>query len=114
VVGEPGSQDVDLLDRLAADVRHLRGLLDEVASEPNPRFAQSLVRGLYVLASLPGDGHGVGIAKLAAHLEMPAGTVYRYLHTLIVAGLAQHDEKTHKYRLAFSLVASPAAGAQVE
>jgi len=112
--GGPEPDGADLLDRLAVDAGRLRGLLDEVASVPNSRFGTSLARGLYVLASLPGGGRAVGLIRLAERLEMPAGTVHRYLQTLIVAGFAQRDEKTREYSLALGLVTTSCTWAEAK
>ena len=92
--------EADAHDGLAADARRLCDLLNELAGSPRPKFSRSLVLGLYVLASFPDDGSPVGLVTLAQRLEMPTGTVHRYLHTLIVAELVQRDEKSHAYSLA--------------
>jgi len=53
-----------------------------------------------MLASFPGDGSYVSIAKLARLLGMSPSTTHRYVSTLLAVGLLERDPRTRKYRLA--------------
>jgi DNA-binding IclR family transcriptional regulator len=66
-----------------------------------------------VLASLPADGSFVRLTELADAIGMARSTVHRYLRTLVVAELAEHDATTHRYCLVSDLAIS-ANGAQAE
>ena len=64
------------------------------------RLSRSLLAGLLMLASFPGDGSYVSIAKLAQLLDMSPSTTHRYVSTLLAVGLLERDPRTRKYRLA--------------
>jgi hypothetical protein len=66
----------------------------------DPRLSRSLLSGLMLVASLPGDGSYLGNAQLARLLGMNVSTVHRYLQTLLAVGLVERDPGTRRYRLA--------------
>jgi DNA-binding MarR family transcriptional regulator len=88
---------------LTVDAECLRAMLGNAASDSTRRLSRSFTFGLYVLASLPGDGSSVGVAELARYIGEPISTVHRYLQTLVLAELVQYEAKTHKYSLASGL-----------
>jgi DNA-binding MarR family transcriptional regulator len=63
-------------------------------------LSSSLLRGLMVLASFPGDGVGRSMTDVAHELEMGASTTHRYISTLVEVGLLERDPVSRKYRLA--------------
>jgi IclR helix-turn-helix domain len=86
---------------LLSGLERVRGTL---ATRPtqmqDPRLSRSLLSGLLLVASLPGDGSYRGNAQLARLLGMNVSTVHRYLQTLVAVGLAERDPGTRRYRLA--------------
>jgi DNA-binding MarR family transcriptional regulator len=66
----------------------------------NPRSSRSLLTGLLILAVLPVDGSLVRNADVARQLGMSQSTTHRYLGTLLVVGLVEHDEATSHFGLA--------------
>jgi DNA-binding MarR family transcriptional regulator len=64
----------------------------------DPKVSRSLLLGLVVLISFPSDGRERGVKELALDLGLPASTTYRYIHTLVSAGLLEQDPLTRKYR----------------
>src|ERR1700704_3559646 len=85
----------DLIERFGQDAASLGALLGQATAEQH--LSMSLVRGLFVLATLPSCGETVGVLDLAGQLEMSASTVHRYLQTLVIAGLARRNETTREY-----------------
>src|SRR5215469_5685562 len=65
----------------------------------DPRFSQSLERGLAVLATFTPDRPALGISELARRLDLTRSTTHRYVATLATLGYLQQDEVTRKYRL---------------
>lgn len=63
-----------------------------------PSFSRSLFLGLLVLASLPSDGSYVRSVDIARKVELPGSTTYRYLSTLVLAGLVERDAASRRYR----------------
>jgi hypothetical protein len=86
---------------LLSGLERVRGTL---ATRPtqlqDPRLSRSLLAGLLLVASLPGDGSYLGNAQLARLLGMNVSTVHRYLQTLVAVGLVERDPGTRRYRLA--------------
>ncbi len=86
---------------LLSGLERVRGTL---ATRPvqlrDPRLSRSLLSGLLLMASLPGDGSYMGNAQLARQLGMNVSTVHRYLQTLVAVGLVERDPRTRRYRLA--------------
>jgi IclR family pca regulon transcriptional regulator len=69
-------------------------------SEPrDPRFSQSLERGLAVLRCFTAKRPELGISQLADELEMSKSTVHRYAVTLVALGYLEQLNRSHKYRL---------------
>jgi DNA-binding MarR family transcriptional regulator len=66
----------------------------------NPRLSRSLLAGLLMLASFPGDGSYLSITKLARMLDLSPSTTHRYVSTLLAVGLVERDPRTRQYRLA--------------
>jgi DNA-binding MarR family transcriptional regulator len=66
----------------------------------DPRVSRSLLYGLMVLISFPADGSERGIKDIGQELDLPISTTYRYVHTLLAAGLLARDPGTRKYRRA--------------
>jgi IclR family transcriptional regulator, pca regulon regulatory protein len=64
-----------------------------------PRYSQSLERGLAILASFTPECPVLGIADLADALGMSRSTTHRYVITLVRLGYLLQD-KQRKYRLA--------------
>jgi DNA-binding MarR family transcriptional regulator len=65
----------------------------------SPRLSRSLLLGLLVLASLPGDGSSLAVSDVAAALGMSPSTTHRYMTTLLAVGLLEQDPRTRRYRL---------------
>jgi hypothetical protein len=65
----------------------------------DPRLSRSLLLGLLVLASFPGDGSEVGIAELARMSGISQSTTHRYVSTLVAVGLLERAPDTRRYRL---------------
>jgi DNA-binding MarR family transcriptional regulator len=66
----------------------------------NPRLSRSLLLGLLVLASFPGDGASLAVSDIAAQLGMSPSTTHRYLTTLLAVGLLEQDPRSRRYRIA--------------
>ncbi len=65
----------------------------------SPRLSRSLLLGLLVLASFPGDGDSLAVSDVAAQLGMSPSTTHRYMTTLLAVGLLEQDPRTRRYRL---------------
>jgi hypothetical protein len=86
---------------LLSGLERVRGTLaTRPAQLQDPRLSRSLLAGLLLVASLPGDGSYLGNAQLARLLGMNVSTVHRYLQTLVAVGLVERDPGTRRYRLA--------------
>jgi len=72
-------------------------LLDE------PRYSQSLERGLAILASFTSHSHVRGIADIAAELGMSRSTTHRYVTTLLALGYLEQGAD-RKYRLGLRVI----------
>jgi DNA-binding MarR family transcriptional regulator len=93
---------------LLAGLGDLRQTLAEKAFPPRPTewgadafsqaFSRSLLLGLLVLASLPPDGSYLRVVDIARRVELRSGTTYRYLTTLVLAGLVERDDASRRYR----------------
>lgn len=64
-----------------------------------PRYSQSLERGLALLRLFRSDRSVLGIADMADELGMSRSTTHRYTITLVALGLLEQDA-SRKYRLA--------------
>ncbi len=66
----------------------------------NPRLSRSLLLGLIVLASFPGEGESLAVSDIAGRLGMSPSTTHRYLTTLLSVGLLEQDARSRRYRIA--------------
>jgi DNA-binding transcriptional ArsR family regulator len=105
------SAQVDKVVRAASDGGNMSVLLSGLADVravlaagadqlDDARLSRSLLAGLLMLASFPGDGSYVSIATLARLLDMSPSTTHRYVSTLLAVGLLERDPRTRRYRLA--------------
>jgi IclR family pca regulon transcriptional regulator len=69
-----------------------------IASLREPRYSQSLERGLAILGCFTPDDPVLGIADLADRLEMSRSTTHRYVTTLVALGYLEQGP-SRKYRL---------------
>lgn len=110
IVIELSSAQVDRVVRGAADGGNISVLLsglkdvrEVLAREPrqleDSRLSRSLLAGLLMLASFPGDGSYLGNAEIARMLDMNPSTTHRYVSTLVAVGLLERDPSTRRYRL---------------
>jgi hypothetical protein len=108
---ELSTAQVDQVVRAASDGGNMSVLLSGLADVravlvagadqlEDARLSRSLLAGLLMLASFPGDGSYVSIATLARLLDMSPSTTHRYVSTLLAVGLLERDPRTRKYRLA--------------
>lgn len=63
-----------------------------------PRYSQSLARGLAIMECYSPGRPTLGIAEIAGELGMSRSTTHRYLVTLVALGYMEQD-KRRKYRL---------------
>lgn len=68
----------------------------------SPRLSRSLLLGLLVLASFPGDGESLALSDVAERLGMSPSTTHRYIATLLRVGLLEQDPDTRRYRAALT------------
>jgi IclR family transcriptional regulator, pca regulon regulatory protein len=71
------------------------------SSIPEPRYSESVKRGLAILASFTADRPLMGIADLADHLATSRSTAHRYATTLVEIGYLEQDS-SRKYHLSAS------------
>lgn len=88
----PGLSRKLQLSQLPTDAESFPALSDRA------RLSHSLVRGLLTYAAFPHDGSYLGVMDLARHLDLTPSTTYRYVSTLLVAGLLERDPNTRRYR----------------
>jgi IclR family transcriptional regulator, pca regulon regulatory protein len=69
-----------------------------IPSLREPRYSQSLERGLAILACFTPDRPVLGIAEIADSLGMSRSTTHRYAITLVALGYLEQDA-SRKYRL---------------
>jgi IclR family pca regulon transcriptional regulator len=65
----------------------------------DPRFSQSLERGLAVLSCFTPERPVLGITDLADRLGMSKSTIHRYASTLVALGYLEQGPASPKYRL---------------
>jgi hypothetical protein len=75
-------------DKLAETYRSLDGY---------PQLSRSLLIGLIVLRCFPEDGTSVGVNEVADTLGLGASNSFRYITTLVAAGLLERDPRTRRY-----------------
>ncbi len=71
------------------------------------RMSRSLLLGLLIYASFPGDGGSLGVHEIATRLDLTSSTTHRYLATLVAVDLVSRDPRTRRYHRAD---AQPAPG----
>jgi DNA-binding IclR family transcriptional regulator len=69
-----------------------------------PRNIQSIERAAAVLRLLSAPRRKLGVAELAAELELPKGTVHGILRTLQQVGFVEQEEASNKYQLGPALL----------
>ena len=69
-----------------------------IPSLREPRYSQSLERGLAILGCFTSERLVLGIADIADDLGMSRSTTHRYAITLVALGFLKQDA-LHKYRL---------------
>jgi IclR family pca regulon transcriptional regulator len=78
-----------------------KAMADTAWSMPSlrePRYSQSLERGLAILRCFTPERNVLGIADIADHLGMSRSTTHRYVITLVALGYLEQDA-SRKYRL---------------
>jgi IclR family pca regulon transcriptional regulator len=70
---------------------------------PDPRFSQSLERGLAILSCFTAQRSVLGISDLADRLDLSRSTVHRYAVTLTELGYLDQGEN-RKYRLGLRVI----------
>jgi IclR helix-turn-helix domain len=108
IVVELSRAQVDQVVRSAAESGSMSLLLSELSDvrdaiasgRDDARLSGSLLCGLLLLASLPGDGSYMSLTELARRSGRSTSTVHRYLSTLLAVGLIERDPATRRYRLA--------------
>lgn len=68
----------------------------------DPRYSQSLERGLAILAAFTSERPVMGIAEIAGELGMSRSTTHRYVTTLLELGYLEQGP-SRKYRLALAV-----------
>jgi IclR family transcriptional regulator, pca regulon regulatory protein len=79
-------------------------VLPSIPTLMEPRYSQSLERGLAILECFTAAKPVLGIADIADELGMSSSTTHRYVITLVALGYLRQIEK-RKYRLALPVVA---------
>jgi IclR family pca regulon transcriptional regulator len=74
-----------------------------VPSLREPRFSQSLERGLAILTCFTPSRPSLGIADIADELGMSRSTTHRYVITLVALGYLE-QEASRKYRLGLRVI----------
>ncbi len=69
-----------------------------IREDTDARLSLPLARGLLFLARLAERGPA-DLNDLAPVLQLSAGVISRYAHTLVLAGLVERDSDTSRYRL---------------
>jgi DNA-binding MarR family transcriptional regulator len=98
VVRESGhGSDVSNLLRGLAEGGSLASRYESLSE--SPRLSRSLLLGLLVLATFPGDGDSLAVTDVAGRLGMSPSTTHRYMTTLLAVGLLEQDPRTRRYRM---------------
>jgi IclR family pca regulon transcriptional regulator len=69
----------------------------------DPRFSQSLERGLAVLRCFSPEHPELGITDIASKLKLSKSTVHRYASTLVALGYLEQPSTSRKYRLGLNV-----------
>jgi DNA-binding IclR family transcriptional regulator len=64
-----------------------------------PGLSRSLLTGLLVLRCFPEDGSSLGVKEVADIVGTKSSNAFRYMATLVAAGLLERDPKTRRYHL---------------
>ncbi len=64
-----------------------------------PRYSQSLERGLAILGAFTPDRPVLGVAEIADELGMSRSTTHRYVITLVALGFMEQEKTSRRYRL---------------
>jgi Fic family protein len=64
-----------------------------------PALSRSLLIGLLVLRCFPEDGTSLGVKEVADIVGTKSSNAFRYMATLVAAGLLERDPKTRRYHL---------------
>lgn len=67
------------------------------AIDDSPQLSRSLLTGLIVLRCFPEDGSSLGVTHVADIVGTKASNAFRYIATLVAAGLLERDPKTRRY-----------------
>jgi hypothetical protein len=78
-----------------ADNDKLAQAYDSIA----PELSRSLLTGLLVLRCFPEDGSSRGVKQVADIVGTTPSNAFRYMATLVAAGLLDRDPETRRYRL---------------
>jgi IclR family transcriptional regulator, pca regulon regulatory protein len=70
----------------------------------DPRYSQSLERGLAVLTCFTARRPELGISDIATELNLNKSTVHRYAITLVALGYMEQLPSSHKYRLGIRVI----------
>ncbi|HEV3094857.1 MAG TPA: IclR family transcriptional regulator [Solirubrobacteraceae bacterium] len=76
----------------------IRGGILHLPTSQEGRYSQSLERGLAILRAFTPERPWMGIAEIAAHLEMSRPTIHRYASTLVALNYLEQG-RGRKYRL---------------
>ena len=63
------------------------------------RLSRSLLRGLAILACFGPENETLGLNEIAEQLGLRAGTIHRYVITLVAVGLLEQSPQTRRYSL---------------
>lgn len=77
------------------------------AIRESPELSRSLLIGLLVLRCFPQDGASLGVKDVAEAIGTKPSNAFRYMATLLAAGLLERDPRTRRYRLADRHADSP-------
>lgn len=69
------------------------------AIDEMPALSRSLLTGLLVLRCFPEDGSSLGVKEVADIVGTKSSNAFRYMATLVAAGLLERDPKTRRYHL---------------
>lgn len=64
-----------------------------------PKLSRSLLTGLFVLRCFPEDGSSLRVKEVADIIGTKPSNAFRYMATLVAAGLLERDPKTRRYHL---------------
>jgi DNA-binding MarR family transcriptional regulator len=64
-----------------------------------PKLSRSLLTGLFVLRCFPEDGSSLGVKEVADIVGRKPSNTFRYMTTLVAAGLLERDPTTRRYHL---------------